>query len=125
MLRSELVKDQLDSASSTTASLKYCLVFQALNFGNFGDGVPIHLKSEFVHDIGYLSPPNINLSVHCLKLIRIPYVQTIELVAFVIVETFAVEPIFELKKGDPGNFNEGVQEGGIVEKVESWEEHSR
>ncbi len=44
--------------------------------------------------------------------------------AFVVVEPFAVESFGELEKGDPEELDEGVQEGGIVEKIVGGQEHS-
>jgi hypothetical protein len=86
--------------------------------------MPVHLESEFVHYIGHLSPPHVYLSVHRLEQISVSYIQTIKLVAFVVVDPFVVELLHDLLECNPHELDERVQQRGIVEKVESGEEHS-
>ncbi len=114
-VRVEFVHDQLESAASPASSLQDTLFLHCLYLSYLCNGVPVHLKAEFIHDIGHVAPPYIYFSVHCIKLISVAKVNAIILVSFVIIKPLFVEALQDFKVCYPNYLDERVQEGRVVE----------
>jgi hypothetical protein len=80
----EFVHNKFKTTATATSGFKYNFALHGFNLCHFGYSMPVELKSVLVHDVRYMTLLDIDQTISGFIQIGPTYVQTVQLVFFVV-----------------------------------------